>query len=263
MKLCANLSMLFTEHPLLERFEAARACGFNSVEIQFPYTEALPQLIERKSETELDVILVNLPAGDLMEGGFGIASHPKRRDEFLKAVELGALYAEALGVRKVNVLAGRTAPDVAVEHHHDAFLENLNYCADQLKSLDIETVFEGINTIDMPNFLIHRTDQMLQVISDLNHSHVAMQYDLYHMATMKQPIEEQLPEIINHIGHIQFADTPDRHQPGTGSLAFEELMNQLDGLNYQQWIGAEYKPSGNTVDSLEWKDWYDRNFLSS
>lgn len=261
MKLCANLSLLFTEHSLLDRFAAARDCDFNAVEIQFPYAETLADLISRKTENELDIALINIPAGDLMDGGLGLACHPKRQDAFRKAVEQTAHYAEALKVPSVNLLAGRTDPDFATEHQRDTFLENLDYCADQLKSLNIKTMFEAINTLDMPDFLISRTDQMLQVLSDLNHSHVAMQYDLYHMTRMQEPIEEQLPNIINQIGHIQFADTPDRQQPGTGDLPFEELMHQLKGLNYQQWIGAEYKPSHATAESLDWKDWYDRNFL--
>ncbi len=263
MKLCANISMLFTEYSLLDRFEAARNCGFSAVEIQFPYGESATDLSKRKRDSDLSVALINCPAGDLMSGGFGLASHPQRRDEFFRAVEQAVTYAEALDVKKINLLAGRADPNVAVEHHRDVFLENLNDCATQLKTLGITTVFEAINTIDMPNFLIHRTEQMLEVLSDLNHDHVAMQYDLYHMAKMQQPIKEQLPDIIHHIGHIQFADTPDRQQPGTGDLPFEDLMRQLNDLNYQQWIGAEYKPSEDTANSLEWKRWYDRNILST
>ncbi|MGH1371850.1 MAG: hydroxypyruvate isomerase family protein [Cellvibrionaceae bacterium] len=261
MKLCANLSMLFTEHALLDRFDAARDCDFSAVEIQFPYQQTLSELVRKKRENELEIALINLPAGDLMEGGFGLASHPKRRDAFFRAIEQAAQYAEALDVGRVNVLAGRTDPSFAEEHHRDVFLENLNDCANQLKTLGIKTVFEAINTVDMPDFLISRTDQMLQVISDLNHSHVAMQYDLYHMTKMQQPIKDQLPDIIQHIGHLQFADTPNRQQPGTGDLPFEELMSQLQGLNYQQWVGAEYHPSDSTADSLEWKNWYQENIL--
>jgi len=244
---------------MLERFSAARDCDFNGVEIQFPYTEDLAQLVIRKNEAEIATPLINVPAGDLMSGGYGLASHPKRRDQFKRAVEQSISYAEALDIEKINVLAGRTDTDIDTQHHYDTFLENLNYCADQFHSLGITTVFEAINTEDMPNFLIHRTEQMLQVIEDLNHNNVAMQYDLYHMSKMNEPISEQLPQIIQHVGHIQFADTPDRHQPGSGNLKFEELMTQIKGLNYQHWIGAEYKPSAITEDSLAWKSYFERS----
>ena len=259
MKLCANISLLFTERPMLERFSAARDCDFNAVEIQFPYTEDLAELVLRQKDAEIATPLINVPAGDLMSGGCGLASHPKRRDSFKRAVEQAMVYAETLKIEKVNLLAGCTDPASELEHHYDTFLENLNYCADQFNSLGITTVFEAINTEDMPGFLIHSTEQMLQVIKDLNHNNVAMQYDLYHMSKMKQPISEQLPQIIEHIGHIQFADTPDRHQPGSGNMPFEELMTQIKGLNYQHWVGAEYKPSAITEDSLAWMSYFERS----
>ncbi len=260
MKLCANLSQLFTEHEFPERFRAARDCGFSAVEIQFPYTEEAPTLKQEIANNQLHVALINVPAGDLMDGGYGLASHPKRRDEFKHAVEQSLLYAETLSVESVNVLAGKLDPDYDREHLYDTFLENLDYCANQLSQHGIATTFEAINSEDMPDFLINCTEHMLKTIRDLNNRHVSMQYDLYHMAKMGEPISQQLPTIIEHIGHIQFADTPKRQQPGTGELPFQELMTQLRGLNYQHWVGAEYKPSGTTASSLEWKDWFDGQF---
>lgn len=257
MKLCANLSLLFTEHPLLDRFAAASDCGFNAVEIQFPYEAPLGELLVRKNDNQLQLPLINVPAGDLMTGGCGLASHPKRRDQFKHAVDECLIYAEALGVERVNVLAGRTDAEFSREQHYDTFLENLNYCADQLKALGVLTVFEAVNTEDMADFLIHNTEHMQQVLHNLNHSNLAMQYDLYHMAKMQQPIAEQLPDIIDNIGHIQFADTPDRHQPGTGDLPFTDLLQQLRNLSYSHWIGAEYKPQGKTAESLEWMELFE------
>jgi len=260
MKLCANLSMLFSEHSFLDRFNAARDCGFSAVEIQFPYTEQASSLKQEIDNNQLQVALINVPAGDLMEGGYGLACHPKRRDEFKHAVEQSIVYAETLSAERVNLLAGVGDPDYEREHLYDTFLENLDYCAHQLSQHSIDTTFEAINTEDMPGFLINCTEHMLQTIRDLNNRHVSMQYDLYHMTKMRAPISHELPDIIQHIGHVQFADTPQRHQPGTGSLPFEELMSLLKGLNYQHWIGAEYKPRGKTAEGLEWKDWFDGQF---
>lgn len=257
MKLCVNLSLLFTEHSLLDRFAAAKECEFNAVEIQFPYEAPAEDIRQRLEDAEQDLVLINVPAADLMDGGIGLASHPKRQEEFKYAVDQCAHYCESLGVERVNVLPGRHDPQFEKEQQYDTLLDNLYYCAEQLKHLNIETMFEAINTFDMDNFLIHRTDQMLQVVRDLNHTHVSMQYDLYHMGRMQEPIQQQLPAILEHIGHIQFADVPNRNQPGTGELPFEELMELLSGLNYQHWLGAEYRPSGPTRDSLEWKRWFE------
>lgn len=252
MKLCANISLLFTETALPDRFSAARAEGFSAVEIQFPYTENLAELKDKQLESNLDIALINLPVGDLMEGGLGLASSPKHIDEFKRAVDICLPYAQGLDVDCVNVLAGRCPSPERRRHSMDIFLRNLEYCAEHLEAIGVKAVFEAVNTFDMPDFLINRTDHMQQVIHDLNHRNVAMQYDLYHMARMGEAIEEQLPDIISSIGHIQFADTPNRHQPGTGDLPFEQIFNRLKELQYEHWIGAEYKPLGHTADSLGW-----------
>ncbi|MYM62081.1 hydroxypyruvate isomerase family protein [Pseudomaricurvus sp. HS19] len=252
MKFSANLSLLFTEHPMEDRFAASRSCGFEAVEIQFPYALEPRQIADQLQQFNQQLILINVPAGDLMSGGAGLASHPKRRDEFKRAVELCAHYAEQLQVPQVNVLAGRETDDYPPEAHYDQLLHNLDYCAGQLGSLGITTLFEGINTFDMPGFLIHNAEQMQQVIHDLNHPRVAMQFDLYHMARMQQPMESLIPELCRHFGHVQFADTPDRHQPGSGELPWQRLFALLEECGYEGWLGAEYTPSGHTEDSLGW-----------
>ncbi len=257
MKLCANISLLFTEYPLSDRIKAAAGQGFEGVEIQFPYDtfptiQAAKTLREALDETALPLALINMPVGDLMAGGDGLASHPKRRDAFKYAVDQCIAYTELLGVKQVNVLAGKTTDEFHEEHHYDVFLENLNYCADTLGSIGITTLFEAINTCDMPNFLIHSTAQMQQVVQDLNHRHIALLYDVYHMSRMGEPVVEQLPDLLDQIGHIQFADIPDRNEPGTGDLAFNEVISLLAQKGYANWLSAEYKPTVNTDSSLKW-----------
>ncbi len=258
MKLCANISLLFNEVELLQRFDASRSHGFNAVEIQFPYDFELPELLDAKNSNQLDIALINVDAGDLMLGGEGLAAVKNKRDEFKQAVEQCLTYAEALQVDCVNILPGRCLNEKQRGHYRDTFLENLNYAADQLRSIGVLATFEAINTHDMPNFLIHSTQQMQAVLADINHSNLAMQYDIYHMARMKEPVEEQLLQLLNsehtqdRIGHIQFADTPKRGQPGTGSLDFNRLFNTIGESQYQGWLGAEYKPTDSTDDSLDW-----------
>ncbi|GAA5317661.1 MAG: TIM barrel protein [Candidatus Pelagadaptatus aseana] len=253
LKLCANISLLFGEYSLCDRFRAALDNGFQAVEIQFPYDTSLSELIEVKRETGLQLPLINVPAGDLMNGGEGLAANPKCRDAFKRAVEQCLSYAEPLGVEKVNVLAGRCYQDTETERYYDQFLHNLDYAADQLQSIGVQATFEAINTFDMPHFLIHSFASMQQVLSDLNHTNVAMQYDLYHMARMGEDLTQQLGSHLPQIGHIQFADTPDRHEPGSGNLNLQPLLQLLRDKGYRHWVGAEYKPSGKTADGLGWR----------
>lgn len=252
LKLCANISLLFREVEPLQRMDAARASGFEAVEIQFPYEQSLDEWQQRQSSTDIRVPLINVPAGDLMAGGEGLASVPQKRDDFRRAVDSCAEFAEGLKVDCVNVLAGRCLNDKRRLHHLDQFMHNLDYCADQMKSLGVKTVFEAINTHDMPGFLVHSVEQSREILRNINHSNLAMQYDVYHMSRMNEPVLEQLPELLFDIGHIQFADTPDRNEPGTGDLAFTEIIGLLREKEYRGWIGAEYNPSDNTDNSLGW-----------
>ncbi len=261
MKICANLSLLFTEYSLPDRFLAARDSGFVGVEIQFPYDTPLIELIDAGQQSDLPVVLINVPAGDLMSGGLGLACQYRQRDAFKRAIDQCLVYAQALNVDCVNVLAGRSESSQHWRRDYDTFLGNLDYAADQLREIGVKAVFEAINTHDMPGFLIHSTAHMQQVILDLNHTNVAMQYDVYHMARMGEPVTAQLPELIHQVGHMQIADTPNRHQPGSGDIRWQELFATLHKLDYRQWIGAEYKPTGKTQDTLQWlqQDWLQGN----
>jgi hydroxypyruvate isomerase len=252
LKLCANISLLFNEYPLTDRLAAAADQGFNAVEIQFPYEAPLTDLQQAQQRHQLQIPLINVPAGDLMQGGEGLASSPKQRDAFKRAVDECLVYADGLNVACVNVLAGRCMDEASKERYYDTFLHNLDYAADQLASIGVRALFEAINTCDMPNFLIHSVKHMQQVLKDLNHRNLAMQYDIYHMARMNEPVALQLDNLLDDIGHIQFADTPHRHEPGTGELDFHDLIERLARQNYSGWLGAEYKPSDKTDKTLQW-----------
>ncbi len=260
MKLCANISLLFNELELVQRFNAAHQHGFNAVEIQFPYECELPALVSAKNNNQLDLALINVGAGDLMAGGEGLAAVKNKRDEFKQALDQCLIYADALQVDCVNILPWRCHNKKHSGHYRDTLLENLDYAADQLHSIGVLATFEAINTIDMPATLIHSTQQMQAVLADMNHNNLAMQYDIYHMARMDEPVAEQLQYLLNsektqdRIGHIQFADTPERSQPGTGSLDFNGLFKTINNSPYQGWLGAEYKPTTSSSDSLDWME---------
>jgi len=248
----ANLSLLFTEVPLLERFAEAARAGFTAVEIQFPYDEPASAIREAADAAGVDIILINVPAGDLMQGGPGLACVPGREGEYRQALSLCLEYAQVLEPRCVNVLAGRLAEPERRRKYYATFHDNLARSADALAGLGIRAVFEAVNTFDMPGFLIHDTVQMGDVLGELDHPNLAMQYDVYHMSRMGEDLLGTLAELAPHIGHIQIADDPGRGQPGSGALDYAAIFRTIDASAYEGWIGAEYLPRGPTRDSLDW-----------
>lgn len=251
-RFAANLSLLFTELPLPERFAAAAEAGFDAVEIQFPYDFPAPLLRTAADEAGVQIILINLPAGDLMAGGYGLASHPQRKDAFACALNQAEDYARTLGVRMVNVLAGRQDPAESTTASWETLATNLARCARQMSQRQIRTTCEAINTLDMPGFMVSTPAQLARLLDAAAHPAIDMQFDLYHMARMQIDIPQALKQWLPRIGHIQFADNPGRHEPGSGSLALQAYFELLDSLNYTGWCAAEYKPSRTTADTLEW-----------
>ncbi len=252
LKFCANISLLFTELPFLERFSAARRAGFSAVEIQFPYDFSVEELLSAKNEAQLGVVLINVAAGDLMDGGEGLAAVPERKQQFRDAVAQCVDFAKTLDVSRVNVLPGRCIDESRNAEYLACFHDNLCYAASVFEPLGITTTFEAINTMDMPGSLISSTQQQLDVYRHIDRAGVALQYDIYHMARMQQPIEQQLRQHMATIGHIQFADCPGRHEPGTGELDLVELFSIIEDSDYSGWVGAEYQPSVITEDTLYW-----------
>ncbi|WP_022955447.1 hydroxypyruvate isomerase family protein [Perlucidibaca piscinae] len=249
----ANLSLLFTERPLRERFAAARAAGFDAVEIQFPYELAISEIARELQEHALELVLINVPAGDLMQGGDGLAGIPGREQSFRHAVMQALPYAEALGVRCVNVLAGRQPADGDLLHCLHTLTANARYAAETFQSVGVTTTLEAINTVDMPRFLVHNVAQMQEILEAADHPTLKMQFDCYHLAMMGEDLEQALQDTILDIGHIQFADLPGRGAPGTGTLDYPALFRLIDELPYSGWCGAEYRPGdAGTEASLDW-----------
>lgn len=253
MKLAANISMLFTELPLLERFSAAKAAGFNAVEIQFPYVEKISDIKAQLILHDLECVLINVPAGDLMIGGEGLASVPGKEAEFAAALVECISYVTSLGVKQVNVLPGRCFDDNKRQQYLSTFKSNLNTAAKMFKPLGVTVMFEAINTFDMPGFVINSVQQMLDVVEDSEHDNIKMQFDIYHMARMEEDVSAIISRLGNQIGHIQFADVPGRGEPGTGGLDFKSIFYAIEYSSYDGWVSAEYKPTKYTEDTLRWK----------
>ena len=251
-KFSANLSMLFTEHPFLDRFEAAARAGFKAVEFLFPYAFTAAEIRERLDAHGLQLVLHNLPAGDWDAGERGIACHPDRVDEFCSGVATAITYATRLGVKQVNCLAGKAPPGVSESLLRLTFIDNLRYAASELKKNGLRLLIEPINNFDIPGFYLNRTAQAIGILDEVGADNAFVQYDIYHAQRMEGELAATMEKHLPCIGHIQLADNPGRHEPGTGEINYPFLFAHLDRIGYQGWIGCEYKPATSTEAGLGW-----------
>lgn len=252
LRFCANLSLLFTEVPLLERFERAREAGFAAVEIQFPYELSIDALHDQLRRHQLRLVLINVPAGDLMQGGCGLAGVPGQEQAFQHALLEAVAYARALRVPTLNVLAGRQPADADLIPCLHTLHHNLLTTVQECALHGLQPVIEAINGTDMPGFLIQNLAQMQQMLEQPGLQTLQMQYDCYHMAMMGENVLAGLQANLPRIGHIQFADWPGRQEPGTGLIEFEKIFAWLQQSGYAGHIGAEYRPSRPTPQTLDW-----------
>jgi hydroxypyruvate isomerase len=252
LKFSANLSMLFTEYPLIERFALAKQYGFSAVEIQFPYDLDVMDIQQQLLQHQLKLVLINLPAGDLMNGGNGLTGVPGQEHLFRQAVFEGLHYAQVLNVPTINILAGRQPIDADLLPCLQTLAGNLRLAARECLSVGIMPVIEAINSTDMPRFLLQNIAQLQEMREAVGIAGLKMQYDCYHMAMMGEDVLDGLKHNIDHIGHIQFADCPHRHEPHTGMLDFKAIFDWIAHSTYQGWTGAEYRPSVTTAATLGW-----------
>lgn len=253
MKIAANLSMLFNEWPLAERIMAARVAGFEGVEIQFPYELPAIRLKELLERAGVPLVLINLPAGDFMQGGPGLAAVPARQAAFDAALQQALTYAAMVRPMCVNVLPGRLAEGIGREQALDTLAGNLRKSAEAFALLGVRVVCEAINPLDMPGFLINTPEHLQDLLARVDHPNCQAQLDLYHMARQALDVVAGIRLLGSRIGHVQFADCPGRGAPGTGSVAFEPLIDALRAVGYDGWLSAEYRPEGtDTGASLGW-----------
>ena len=253
IKLAANLTMLYNEVDFLERFDAAAKSGFTGVEYLFPYAYPKEELVERLTKHKLRQVLHNLPAGDWAAGERGIACHPGRVGEFQEGVGTAIDYAQALGCKQINCLAGIAPAGADREKVRGTFVANLRFAAEKLGAAGIKLLIEPVNTYDIPGFWLSRTQQALDVIRDVGSNNLHLQYDIYHMQRMEGELASTIKAHLPQIAHVQLADNPGRNEPGTGEINYRFLFGFLDAIGYDGWIGCEYKPKGKTIDGLGWR----------
>ena len=252
LKFSANLTMLFNEVDFLARFEKASHAGFKGVEYLFPYAWKKEDLADLLQKNGLTQVLFNLPAGDWNAGERGIACLPGRESEFREGVEKAIEYAAALGCSQLNCLAGLTPRDESTGKVQATLLENLRFAADALEKKGIRLLVEALNSQDMPGFHLVRTADVLALFAEVGRANVYIQYDVYHMQIMEGNLTKTLLENLGRISHIQIADNPGRHEPGTGEIHYTHLFRSLEAAGYNRWIGCEYRPTGRTEDGLGW-----------
>lgn len=248
----ANLAFLYQDLPFADRFAAAARDGFAGVEIPIPYTEPVDRLAALLADNRLELALINLPAGDWPGGERGIAALPGREAEFRAGVDAAIRYAQALGCTRTNALAGIAPAGIAPEVLEDVLVANLAYAAPRLADAGIQLLLEPINRRDIPGFVVTTADQAARVLDRVGADNLFIQYDIYHAQVMRGDLVPTFERLRDRIAHIQVADSPGRHEPGSGEIAYPFVLAELARLGYAGWIGAEYKPKAATSAGLAW-----------
>jgi len=251
-KFSANLSFLYPDLPFLDRFAAAAADGFRAVEFAVPYVAEAATLAALNAEHGLEQALFNLPAGDWEGGERGIACHPGRVEEFRAGVEVALRYADVLACHKVNCLAGIVPQDVPAELLESTFVANLAYAAPRFAAAGVQLLIEPINPRDIPGFYLTTARHAERLLDAVGSDNLKIQYDIYHQQITAGDLVPTYERLRHRIGHIQIADTPGRHEPGTGEINYGFVLTELDRLGYDGWVGCEYRPLARTSAGLSW-----------
>ncbi|MCX7245875.1 MAG: hydroxypyruvate isomerase [Burkholderiales bacterium] len=248
----ANLTLLFNEVPFLERFRKASQAGFKGVEFLFPYAYAAEEIKAKLDEYQLQLVLHNLPPGNVEANERGIACLPDRVKEFRLGVATGIKYAKVLGVKQLNCLAGITPQSIDTKLLRQTLIANLQYAAKEFQDAGLKLLIEPINTFDMPNFYLSRTEQAISILDEVAAPNAFLQFDIYHAQRMAGELANTIELYLPRIAHMQLADNPGRNEPGTGEINYCFLFELIDRLQYSGWIGCEYRPLTNTEAGLGW-----------
>ncbi len=253
IRLAANLSTLCTELPFIDRLAAAASAGFRGVECQFPYAVPAEEVAGQLRRHSLEFVLFNTPPGDVAAGERGIAGLSGREEEFRESFEHALRFATATGCPRLHVMAGLLPPGADAARQREVFTKNLAAAADSAVKHGVQLLVEPINTrVDVPGYLIDSTAAALACIAAANRPNIALQFDVYHLQIMEGDLARRFVQLLPGIGHVQIADNPGRHEPGTGEINFPWLLARFESLGYTGWIGCEYLPATDTLAGLGW-----------
>ncbi len=251
-KLAANLSWIYQEVPFLQRFAAAAQHGFKAVEILLPYEAPAKDIAAELKKHKLTQALFNLPAGDPSKGGRGVAAIPGCEAEFSAALDTALEYAKTLECRTVHIMSGMILPGADTKAMHKTFVANLKKACDRTANSGITLVMEPINHRDIPGYFTNTTDQVKAIIGEVGAPHLKLQLDLYHMQVTEGDLQKRTERLFPITAHVQIAGNPDRNEPDIGEANHLYLLDVLDRLGYDGYVGLEYKPKTTTGAGLGW-----------
>ena len=251
-RFAANLTMLYNEHPFLDRFAAAAKDGFKGVEFLFPYEHPASEIRSRLDANGLTQALFNGPPGDWQKGERGLASLPGREDEFARSIDKALEYAAVIGNKTLHVMAGLIQPGQDRQRHREVYVRNLSHAARAAKSAGIIVVIEPINTRSIPGFFLNRQDEAHGVCAEVGEPNLKVQMDLFHCQIVEGDLAMKMRQYMKGVGHMQIAGVPDRHEPDTGEVGYPFLFSLMDELGYAGWVGCEYHPKKGTSEGLGW-----------
>jgi hydroxypyruvate isomerase len=256
-RFAANLSMMFNEKPFLDRFAAAREAGFEGVEFLFPYEFRPGELRSRLKAEGLTQVLFNMAPGDWAAGERGLSSLPGRQGEFRASVTQALEYADALECKLVHCMAGIPSPETPPVTSAAIFAANLAWAAEQASAAGVKLVIEPINHRDMPGYFLNTQAQGAAVVEAIGRDRLGLQFDVYHVQITEGDITKRMERYMPLIAHMQIADVPARNEPGTGEIGWPFVFRRMDELGYAGWVGCEYRPAGDTVAGLGWRQRFD------
>lgn len=255
-KLCANIGFLFPELPFLDRFAAAARAGFTAVEYASPYDHPPAELRTRLSDNGLQQVLINVPAGNRAAGERGFACLPGRQDDFRDGITQALGYATALDCKLVHVMAGVPPADLPRDTALALYAANLAWAGELSLAAGVKLVIEPLNPRDAPGYLLNTQEQGAAIVAAVGRDRLGLQFDIYHCQTAQGDVTKRLEKLLPFVDHMQFADVPGRHEPGTGEIGWDFVFRRIDELGYQGWLGCEYTPLGDTAAGLAWREKY-------
>lgn len=248
----ANLTMMFTEYPFLDRFQAAKDAGFEAVEFLFPYDHAVPDVATRVQDVDIKVALFNMPPGDWAGGERGIAALPDRHEESQMGVDRAIEYARALECKTLHLMSGIVPEGLNPDDMIKTYTESLRFAADACREIDATVVIEPLNNRDVPGYLVSDVGAAQTLVDKVDRQNVGIQFDMYHVQIMEGDLAKRFESHLDDIRHVQIAGVPERYEPNIGEVNYPYLFEMMDRLGYQGYVGCEYNPQGTTAEGLDW-----------
>ncbi len=254
MSLCfsANLTFLFVEVPFEKRIEAAAAAGFKHVECMFPYGWSARFMREELDRFGLKMELMNLYPGDYAAGDRGLLIDPERRDEFHSALAQSLEYAHTLDCPRMHAMAGNMREGLSRDAARASLIENLRHAAPLAAQAGVMLTIEALNTGDFPRFFLHHSAETFALLEEVAQPNVKFQFDFYHLQIGEGNLTQTFRAHAREIGHVQIADVPGRHQPGTGEINYPFVLRAIEETGYEGFVGLEYVSQGRTDEALAW-----------